>query len=314
METGNWIAVDWGSTNFRAYLVDADGKTLESREARDGVLSLGQTGCTNFGAVFDRHCGDWLEESRPQIFIAGMISSNLGWQEVDYVPCPACPDDIAAGIYPLRHRDITVNIIPGLSTIGPSGAHDVLRGEEVQIVGALSQLSGDDRPLLCLPGTHSKWVKPVDNDTHQDSKYGCIDTFSSFLTGEMYGMLSSNSSLASLIDVESHLDEKAFYQGLDHAHRKGNLSHLIFTVRSQAIRENTDRESSASYLSGILIGQEILGAMQLYQQPQKVCLLGSEKLSHLYQLALSRSGIDNFSLNAAEVFVSGMHCIKQARL
>ena len=183
-KTPTLIALDWGTTSLRAYLLDANGDTLEKQSAPLGILKIPNQ---NFDTAFEELCGPWLNnglEAAP-ILASGMIGSRQGWLEAPYVPCPAGIDQLAETLVSLvsqtGHR---VSIVPGLSTENSAGAPDVMRGEETQIIGALTR--DGSRQIFVLPGTHSKWVEAIDNK---------IVRFATFMTGEIFAVLSEHSIL-----------------------------------------------------------------------------------------------------------------------
>src|SRR5262249_38621775 len=154
------IAVDWGTTNFRAYLMDGEGRIVARTASEDGILNVAGGA---FEAVLERRCGEWLR-GHPQapVLLSGMIGSRQGWREAPYCPCPAGAAEVAAKL--VEHRTQSgrvIHFVPGLSFATPDGGHDVIRGEETQILGAVGP-GGPARRILCLPGTHSKWAELVE--------------------------------------------------------------------------------------------------------------------------------------------------------
>ncbi|MBL8385485.1 MAG: 2-dehydro-3-deoxygalactonokinase, partial [Burkholderiales bacterium] len=196
------IALDWGTTSLRAYLLDDAGAILDRREGGPGIMKVDGGG---FEAALEAFCGDWIA-AHPQarLVASGMIGSKQGWREAPYCPCPASAADLAAHTIdvPLaRGRHLT--IVPGVSCVDPaSGVPDVMRGEETQVFGALP---ASGRHLAVLPGTHSKWVWVED---------GAIVTFASFMTGEVYAALTGHTILGRLMDLDAPHDEAAFARGV----------------------------------------------------------------------------------------------------
>ncbi|HXY21452.1 MAG TPA: 2-dehydro-3-deoxygalactonokinase, partial [Burkholderiaceae bacterium] len=133
------IAIDWGTSSFRAYRLSPDGAIIDKRSAQLGILTL-QNG--KFAESLEQQIGDWLEAGDAPIVMSGMIGSRQGWKEAPYAQCPAGVREIAARVVEVRWGDARrAWIVPGLSCRDPQGVPDVMRGEETQILGALSQLS-----------------------------------------------------------------------------------------------------------------------------------------------------------------------------
>ena len=215
--------------------------------------------------------------------IAGMAGSQQGWLEAPYCPCPAGFDDIAAQLAwvptsggTVGHR---VGIVPGLC-MQSSAAPDVMRGEETQVFGAL-QLLGLDFARLVLPGTHSKWVTVTDRR---------VTDFSTWMTGEFYALLRQHSILARTMPAaEPELDANAFEQGVALALGGRGLLHTAFSARALALFKRINAKALPSYLSGLLIGEELKG--QILQRSDTVVLIGSPALAARYELALAQLGV-----------------------
>src|SRR4051794_32720651 len=143
-----FIAADWGTTNRRAYRLDGSGKCVNEFEDDQGVLSVEKGGFPAAIAQIRKRLGD------APLLLAGMIGSNRGWQEAPYVPCPAGLDDLAKALVWVGDREA---IVPGVSFIG-DGRADVMRGEEVQLLGGIAAGLIDPDALVCHPGTHNKWA------------------------------------------------------------------------------------------------------------------------------------------------------------
>jgi 2-dehydro-3-deoxygalactonokinase len=169
------IAIDWGTTSFRAYRLDEGGRIIDSRSAPAGILTI-ENG--KFATVLEQQVGEWIDAGETQVVMSGMIGSRQGWMEVPYADCPAGLDEIAAGMRSVAWSRGEAWIAPGVACHEETGVPDVIRGEETQILGCLDRL-GSGRHTICLPGTHSKWVE-VDN--------GRIMHFSTHMTGEAFAV------------------------------------------------------------------------------------------------------------------------------
>jgi 2-dehydro-3-deoxygalactonokinase len=279
------IALDWGTTSFRAYLVDSRGATLDRRTAVAGIMQI-QGG--DFEGTFEREVGPWLERAPDlPVIVSGMITSRQGWVEVPYLPCPAGVHEIARALH--KHataRGRTVHFVPGLSLRAPDGMPDVLRGEETQIVGALV-----DRPsagLFLLPGTHSKWLRV---------EGGRIAWFATFMTGELFAVLRQHSILGRLIEGEAH-DDAAFQRGarygLDAGAQSGGLLKRLFSARTLGLMGDIEGTGVSSYLSGLLLGSEVreaLGCVSAEARDQGVVLVGGSELVARYAEVLALAGV-----------------------
>ena len=253
------IAVDWGTSSLRAYRLDSAGGILETRSAPLGILSVA---AGRFSETLDQQLAGWRE--RP-IVMSGMVGSRQGWVETPYVPCPAGLEQLRAGMREVRDG---VWIVPGVSC--RDEVPDVMRGEEVQLLGA-----GRDG-LICLPGTHSKWVV---------MERGRIHRFRTHMTGEVYAVLKQHSILGRMIG-EGAPDPAAFADGVARSGQSGGLLHHLFGVRTRGLMGELGVAASASYLSGILIGHELRSA-----DVRQVHILGAPELARLYAQAAGQLGI-----------------------
>mgnify|MGYP000149028397 CR=1 FL=1 len=240
MTTPALIAIDWGTTRFRAYLLDGAGAVLERVSSDDGIMAVKPGG---FPAVLAIRCGMWLAR-HPDIpvIMAGMVGSRNGWVEAPYRVCPATASDIAEAM-----ADVDIGngrkarIVPGLSTRDASGAPDVMRGEETLALG-----TGIENGTVILPGTHSKWVH-IEN--------GMIKSFATFMTGEVYATLLSQTILGKLREEPD--EATGFAKGVEAAKRKGGLTHLAFAARTSVLLGDISGHEVAPFLSGLLIGSEV---------------------------------------------------------
>ncbi len=277
--TAATIAIDWGTSRLRAALLDPDGVILESRAFDEGIL---QVPAGQFQAVFENRFGDWLDRNWALCLISGMAGSRQGWKEAAYCPCPADASVLAEHLLWLRPR---VALVPGLHCIrNPQsagavcpGQDDVMRGEEIQIFGAL-ELSGLSQVTVILPGTHSKWARV---------EGGRVVSFRTFMTGELYGLLSQHSILSRTLDTRSELHEATFTDAVLRVYREPGLLTHLFGNRTSALFERLPQAYLASHLSGLLIGEELRTA-EMTQTP--LLLVGSQALTTRYALALKALG------------------------
>jgi 2-dehydro-3-deoxygalactonokinase len=279
MSTPRLIALDWGTTMLRGFLLGEDGIVLESRERPLGIMRIPEGG---FPAAFEEMTGDWRRQyPAMRAIAAGMVGSAQGWVQAPYRPCPTGPDELAAGL--VRTPDRALHIIPGVMQSGRTP--DVMRGEETQIAGALALM-----PLLwesarlVMPGTHSKWVR---------IEGGRIQGFTTYMTGEMFAVLSAHSILGRPAAEAGGADtaSDAFSRGVAaiRAEPRG-LAPLLFTVRSLVLTGQLRPAESLEYLSGLLIGEELRCALQEGERP---VLIGDPALCRRYQHAFAQFGLSD---------------------
>jgi 2-dehydro-3-deoxygalactonokinase len=283
------IALDWGTTSLRAYRYDARGTVLETRHSAHGILHLPQPGAAGFAQALDELCADWLSAA-PQapLLACGMVGSAQGWHEVPYVESPLAPASLAAQL--ARHtldNGRALWLVPGLIQRG--ALPNVMRGEETQVVGALAQSARQDL-LIGLPGTHSKWVRVT---------AGQIVHFDTFMTGELYSLLSTQSILARTLKSGEAFDRQAFELALAVARgeegRAGLLS-TLFSTRTLGLTGQLGAGAQADYLSGLLIGHEVAALCHLLGEAvdaMPVVLIGAGTLCERYARALEARGFSH---------------------
>ena len=300
-----FVAVDWGSTTLRAWLISEAGEILAQHSSDQGVFNLEADAFEN---TLLNACGKWLSDAPDTpIIMAGMIGSRSGWQETAYQTCPVKAETLGVNLLALANTSkLNLFVIPGIKTDSPSGSADVMRGEEVQIIGALAalQVSSDSSALICLPGTHSKWAQ-----TRQQE----ITNFSTFFTGEIYSLLGEFSSIGAIMNGDE-FDEASFREGLAYSRQAGGFLHHIFSVRARLLADTWSDGSLSAYLSGIAIGHEFQGAKTLYPNESTLYLIGNSHLQALYQIAASEFSFKANSLDAADAIIQGVMHIAQPYL
>ena len=291
------VAVDWGTSSLRGALLDADGTVLEEQSHPRGILSVSPGG---FAEVFASLFTEWMRPAGTRCLISGMAGSQQGWVEAPYCACPAGLDEVAGQIIDIEpgspHR---IAIVPGLF-VEHDGVPDVMRGEEVQILGAMA-LTGRRDGLFVLPGTHNKWAR---------TQFGRVTSFRTFMTGEFYALLSQHSILARTLDASAPLDEAAFLPGVAQADNGHGLLHNAFGTRTLALFSRMSKAELASYLSGLLIGEEL--RTQSLQAASEVVLIGAPALTRRYALALGAAGATTRTLGA-EATWAGLHALATLR-
>lgn len=284
--TEGFIAVDWGTTNRRAYLIDSAGKRSEEFEDAKGVLTVPEDGFPAAVAEIRGKLGD-----KP-LLLAGMIGSNRGWKEAPYVPCPATIDDLAKKLVWAGEREA---IVPGVSYIGNDRA-DVMRGEEVQLLGAVAAGLVASDGLVCHPGTHNKWTS-----LHA----GEIQRFQTVMTGEIFSLLKEHSILADLLKGPVD-DGDAFRRAANHAIFNESLPAELFSVRASVLLGRMNQEDAASYVSGLLIGTDVRIGLSVPTSAQ-VAVMGRPELTRLYAAALGEAKRETIELDGEQCFLAGIH-------
>ena len=291
-QEGSIVAVDWGSSHFRAFLLDANGTVVEKVKNSQGVFKARESG---FKDVLYAACGRWFDAVPGlPVFICGMVGSREGWIETEYLKCPVTVDDLGKRLVRVPEiQDNPVFIVPGLSS-GVFSFTDVMRGEETQVFGLPRKARGEG--IACMPGTHSKWTS-FDGDT--------INYFATFLTGELFSSIKTSGSIQPVIRDED-FDEDAFREGIRLSKTPGGLSHHLFSIRSRLVAGESFCGAHASYLSGLLIGAEISAGLALCPVKRRITLVGNTLLLPQYELAFSLFDIATVPVPSGQASVQGL--------
>jgi 2-dehydro-3-deoxygalactonokinase len=272
------IGVDWGTTSFRAFLLDAGGAVLDRRESAQGILKV-EDG--DFAFVLAAETAIWLRAACVPVLMSGMIGSRQGWVETPYRNVPAGVSDLASALVEVPFEAADVRLVPGLKDdTGPMP--DVLRGEEVQVLGAMARL-GIESGCFVLPGTHSKWVSV---------ESGRITGFATYMTGETYDAMRRHTILGRLMG-EGDGAREAFDEGVREGARHGTpgaLLNRLFGVRTAGLFDRFAPADLPEYLSGLLIGAEI--ADQKGKDVRGlVHIIASSTLTERYRVAAETLGV-----------------------
>lgn len=286
---GAIIAVDWGTTNRRAYRVDANGSVIETLRDDRGVLAMAADDYAPALATLRERLGDL------PVIAAGMIGSTRGWREAAYVPAPADLAALAAAALRIDGADVT--IIPGVSWADGVRA-DVMRGEEVQVLGAIAAGLAPADALFCQPGTHNKWIT-----THG----GKITDVTTVMTGELFALLKAHGILAGMLDGPV-VDGIPFREGLARGAGACDLGAALFEVRAAVLLNRRAPDDAAAYASGVLIGADV-GARQVADTT--VHLLADGALAALYTVAIEARGGVVRPVDATAAFVAGIHHLRE---
>lgn len=290
------VALDWGSSQLRAYRLGDGGTELEQRSSDQGASRL-HGGAAAFDTALHALAGDWLQPGT-SVLACGMVGSAHGWREAPYVDCPVQLNQLHRHLAAVTTgRGLSVHIVPGVCGRDDQQLPDVMRGEETQLLGwlASSAAAAAGNATVVMPGTHSKWVRLAN---------GRLQSFATRMTGELYALLRQHSVLARLMVEGAPFQPEAFVRGVRLAGqgRPGDLGHRLFSVRTLGLFGDIAPEGLADYLSGLLIGDELAAGLadgaaddqadgptgSHNQAP--VTLIGEAALCERYRLALQAFG------------------------
>ncbi|MBP7370399.1 MAG: 2-dehydro-3-deoxygalactonokinase [Arenimonas sp.] len=298
MSNSHWILGDWGTTALRLHLVRHDGKVIEQMQG-PGVSKMQ----LDAEQTFFKLCQPWIEQyAVNRVVLSGMVGSALGWALIKHVACPVSVQEIIAHTQTFECRKQVITLVPGLSCKNALGYHDVMRGEEVQLLGAMLADPGlkVGQQLICLPGTHSKWVHVLNGE---------IIDFISIPTGELFELIRSNSTLVPHdVDADSTVNP-AFLHAVQSTKQHPMLVQL-FQVRSRALNGELSPSQQVECLSGLLIGEEIKSVLHVYGQQMvaspSITIIASNHLAKRYQAAFESLGYSARLLDGDVQSLSGL--------
>ncbi|HEX2762419.1 MAG TPA: 2-dehydro-3-deoxygalactonokinase [Allosphingosinicella sp.] len=280
------IAVDWGTTNRRAWRLAPGGAVLDEMEDGRGILAVGPGGFEGAVAQVRERLRDL------PMLMAGMIGSNRGWVEAPYVPCPAGLPELAARLCWIEGERAA--IVPGVA-YQEGEAADVMRGEEVQVLGAFAEGWLAPDATLCHPGTHNKWVR---------LEGGRIAAFRTVMTGELFSLLKGHSILADLLVTPAE-PGPAFERGLRHGLEQEDLTAELFSVRARTLLGKRPREEASAYVSGLLIGQDLKIGLAMAGEGE-IIAMGRPDLTALFGAALRSAGREARTIDGEAAFLAGI--------
>ncbi len=288
------VAIDWGTSHFRLWVLAEDGSIVAERRSDEG---LAHSRAAGFGRIVEAHLGALNISTEMPIIICGMAGSRQGWQEAPYFEVPADLDQLPRKSIKVTDSKRDIRILPGIAQRNPD-LPDVMRGEETQLLGLID--AGYNSGLVCLPGTHSKWVA---------MESGRVESFSTFMSGELFALLSQQSTLrlgqdhAATVSPEAPSFAAAVLAAIE---RPQEISNRLFSVRSSQLLGLASSESAAAKLSGYVIGLEIAGAISLHGPIDKVHLVAAGQLSKLYESTMITAGITVRRYNADDAVRNGL--------
>lgn len=296
----DFIAINWGSSNFRSFLMDDNGVVRDAFAEPAGIGSLDKAGMQ---AQIARLAARWPDAG--MIYACGMVGSNVGWEDAGYADCPIGLEELALRLHATTIADCAMYIVPGLACRrAVDHAPDIMRGEETELFGLLRAGRLPQAGIVALPGTHGKWVR---------IEGGKVQEFMTAMSGEIFDRLTAAGMLASVVAAPAAIGA-AFNAGVDAgSRRQPGLGTALFGVRARVIRGDLARDDAASYLRGLLIGSEIADARSMYPLEGSVILVGSAPVCALYAAALAHVGIGSQAVDAADATAQGFAGIHAAR-
>lgn len=285
------IGIDWGTSNFRAYRINEGAEIVETLSSATGILRIKDGG---FEKALRLEIRDWLEAGETKILLCGMVGSRQGWIETGYLPCPVTLSDLASNLMRIPLGGLDALVVPGVIGADAFGVPEMMRGEEAQAMGVFASHVGT--AIVCVPGTHSKWI---------NLSNGAIVSFTTSMTGDVFAALRTSTILSRTMTPDDAVDSEAFLGGVARSGNSGGLLHHLFGVRALALADQLQEATSTSYLSGLLIGHELREAMP---PGAHVSLVGDARLCSLYAQAISACG-GSFTIEDGNAAARGLAAI-----
>ncbi|QOZ29839.1 2-dehydro-3-deoxygalactonokinase [Bradyrhizobium sp. CCBAU 51753] len=294
MSDAAYVAVDWGTSSFRLWLMDAEGRVLGERRSDEGMMVAAQRG---FAVVLQSHLDALDVAADLPVVVCGMAGARQGWVEAGYVDTPARLSDILDGAVAVGGQARDIKILPGIAQ-RDAGDPDVMRGEETQLLGAFGADARDDA-IVCMPGTHSKWVHV---------RAGTVERFATFMTGELFSAIARDTILAHAIaGAAEAIDRDAFGSAVAAAFAApARAANLLFRVRSRQLLLGGSAAAARETISGTLIGAELAAGLAGHVPGSAITLIASGRLQLLYQLALETLSIPLHCIDADDAVRRGL--------
>jgi 2-dehydro-3-deoxygalactonokinase len=306
------VLIDWGTSSFRAVIINEAGE-IGARSASDaGIMNVPK-------GDFLTYLTETLEaldvaHNPPPVLMSGMIGSTLGWCEAPYLTGQQSLDDFAKNLFVLDDRYLDIRIVPGVTapSLGLPEHIDVMRGEETQFFGSLilrqsTETSRDVASLICIPGTHAKWIVEI---------HGTIDSFATFMTGELFSVLSRYSVVSGVLAEEQNNSylSPAFFEGLDMALQPMGVMHHAFLLRAGTVTGGFETSTNRDRLSGICIGSEI-ASMRPYIEASghPVTLIASGVMRVAYEQAFTYFKVPYKIIDAEAATIAGQLALHKSR-
>jgi 2-dehydro-3-deoxygalactonokinase len=300
MSEAAFVAIDWGTSSFRLWLVDRAGDVLGERRSHEGMVAAGKLG---FASVLQSHLEAVGAAPTLPVVVCGMAGARQGWVEAGYVDTPAQLASIPEHAVPVPGQDRDIRILPGIAQRDPK-APDVMRGEETQLLGALGVDAADDA-TVCMPGTHSKWVR---------TSGGTVERFATFMTGELFDAVSRQTILAHAVTGADDAEDIAAFRSAVMAafETPAFAANLLFQVRSSQLLYGGKPAAAREKISGTLIGLELAAGLAGGVPKTGITLISSGRLQMLYQLAFDTVSVPVRSIGAEDAVRRGLSTAAQS--
>ncbi|MFC7292864.1 2-dehydro-3-deoxygalactonokinase [Hirschia litorea] len=296
MTSKTFVAANWASNYFRAFLVNEDAAVIDQLSHDRGIIGLTRADMEDVIV----HANKTLKPTAG-FYLAGMVGSDMGWEKVPYCECPSTIDKLASNSLSASIGNVDVSILPGLCVTNSSHGPDVMRGEEVELFGALNLLDGlnEGTKFIVLAGRHSKWVK-LEN--------GKIVDFLTSMSGELFDSLRDKGLLSALMKNQPQLDD-AFWGGLlSTKKRPVGLGRELFGVRAKVMTGALDKEKTSSYAHGLFLGAEIIDAVQQFPELNNqtfIPVIGKQEYTEAYLHAMSGFSLKGRAVDVVAATVNG---------
>jgi 2-dehydro-3-deoxygalactonokinase len=293
--SGAFVVVDWGTSSFRGWLMSADGAALAESRGGEGMLHCAAAGAGGFAPALHDHLARLGAPEAAPVLICGMAGARQGWVEAPYLKTPTRLDALYEGAIRVDAPG-DIRILPGIAQ-ARADAPDVMRGEETQLLGVIEP---DFSGLVCIPGTHSKWIR-IDA--------GRVIEFSTYMTGELFSVISQHSILAHAVETAGPppMDSALFREGLSRGLAEPTaLTASLFRLRAAQLLGFEQRADGAARLSGLLIGTELADAARRHGTPRSVQLIAAGALGRLYEAAMAGHGLDVTAVDAEQASRQGL--------
>jgi 2-dehydro-3-deoxygalactonokinase len=296
-----YAAVDWGTSSFRLWLIGDDGGVLGERRSGEGMTTAASAG---FAEVLQSHLSALSAPNDIPVIVCGMAGARQGWVEAGYIDTPTSLAAILTGAVSVPGQERDVRILPGLAQRSEQ-APDVIRGEETQLLGAIAADATGEQ-IVCMPGTHSKWVRVAD---------GSVTGFSTFMTGELFDVITKHSILSHAVSGADAMpaDGDAFDTAVKAAFaRPALLTNLIFGARAGQLLHGLTAAGAQARISGTLIGAEIAGALSGTGKNAAITLVASGRLQTLYETAFRTLSLSWQTIDADAAVRRGLSAAAKA--
>ncbi|MBR1282553.1 2-dehydro-3-deoxygalactonokinase [Bradyrhizobium sp. AUGA SZCCT0177] len=292
MSQAAYVAVDWGTSSFRLWLMDRSGDVLAERRSDEGMMAAARIG---FASVLQSHLDAAGAADHLPVVICGMAGARQGWVEAGYLDTPASLTSILQRAVPVPGGSRDIRILPGIAQRDPK-APDVMRGEETQLLGALG---ADGEALVCMPGTHSKWASV---------RGGTVERFTTFMTGELFSAVSQGTILSlAVANADEAVDTEAFKSAVVAAFETPAFAaNLLFQVRSGQLLYGGSAAAAREKISGTLIGLELAAGLAGDRSRRDITLVASGRLEALYRLAFDSLSVAVQSIDSDDAVRRGL--------